>query len=158
MPTVNQTWFNRPKIDYETPNEIFAPLQKEFGITIDVCASRENSKCSRFYSISENAFKQKWEGVCWMNPPFGREMKKWVKKAYESAKDGAVVICLLPARTNTNWWHDYCMRGEIRFIRGEVKFVGCKNGLWMPMAIVIFSQQRIAEAQAQLALPMGAAE
>ena len=73
-----------------------------------------------------------------MNPPFGREMKKWVIKAYNEFLKGNTVVCLVPARTNTAWWHDYCMKGEVRFIRGEVTFVGCSNGLWLPMAIVIF--------------------
>ena len=74
-----------------------------------------------------------------MNPPFGREMKKWVKKAHDEWEKGATVVCLLPARTNTAWWHDWVMKGEVRFIRGEVAFKGQKNGLWMPMAIVVMA-------------------
>ena len=141
MPKVKQTWFNRSKVDYETPPEVFNPLQKEFGITFDVCATPKNAKCQQFFTVSDNALEKDWNGVCWMNPPFGREMKKWVIKAWTESQKGVTVICLLPARTNTNWWHDYCMKGEVRFIRGEVKFVGCKNGLWLPMAIVIFNRQ-----------------
>jgi len=141
MPEVKQTWFNRSKVDYETPPEVFNPLQKEFGITFDVCATPKNAKCQQFFTVSDNALEKDWNGVCWMNPPFGREMKKWVIKAWTESQKGVTVICLLPARTNTNWWHDYCMKGEVRFIRGEVKFVGCKNGLWLPMAIVIFNRQ-----------------
>jgi len=138
VPDVNQTWFNRSKVEYETPDEIFNPLDDEFGFTLDVCADKDNTKCELFYSKEQDSLSRKWQGVCWMNPPFGREMKKWVKKAYESWKEGATVVCLLPSRTNTLWWHDWVMKGEVRFIKGEVTFKGQKNGLWMPMSIVIF--------------------
>jgi phage N-6-adenine-methyltransferase len=138
MADVKQEWFNRPKIDYETPDDIFEPLDLEFGFTLDVAAHEGNAKCKDFFTEDDNGLLQPWHGVCWMNPPFGRVMKKWVKKAFEEWKRGSTVVCLLPARTNTAWWHDWVMQGEIRFIRGEVTFKGQKNGLWMPMAIVVF--------------------
>ena len=153
MKDIKQTWFNRPKVDYETPDEIFDPLDREFGFTIDVCALPENAKCKKFFSPSDDGLTQEWSGVCWMNPPFGREMKKWVKKAHDEWEKGATVVCLLPARTNTAWWHDWVMKGEVRFIRGEVAFKGQKNGLWMPMAIVVMAHndQGNGPRQAQLA-------
>lgn len=123
--------------DWETPDEIFEPLNKEFRITLDVCANSQNKKVDNFFDIELNGLSQCWCGACWMNPPFGLQ-GKWVKKAYEESLNGAVVVCLLPARTNTNWWHDYCMKGEIRFIRGRPKFKGAKHGLPQPLAIVIF--------------------
>jgi len=138
MKEIKQEWFNRPQTVYETPDEIFDPLRDEFGIDLDVCAILENAKCERFFSPEDDGLTREWEGVCWMNPPFGREMKKWVKKAFQEWKRGCTVIALLPARTNTAWWHDWVMKGEVRFIRGEVTFKGQKNGLWMPMAIVVF--------------------
>lgn len=138
MPKVNQTWFNRSKVDYETPSEIFDPLHTEFGFTLDVCATPSNAKCERYFTAEVDGLNQRWDGVCWMNPPFGKAMKAWVKKAFEEWKKGATVVCLLPARTNTAWWHDWVMQGEVRFIRGEVKFAGFDRGLWMPMAIVVF--------------------
>lgn len=138
MPDVNQNWFNRPKVDYETPPEIFQPLNAEFGFTLDVAANPLNAKCQTFFTELDDALSREWSGICWMNPPFGRGMKQWVKKAFDEWRKGVTVVCLVPARTNTIWWHDYCMKGEVRFIRGEVKFVGYANGLWMPMAIVIF--------------------
>jgi phage N-6-adenine-methyltransferase len=144
MPNVNQTWFNRSKVEYETPDEIFNPLNEEFGFTLDVCADKDNAKCELFYSKEQDSLSRKWQGVCWMNPPFGREMKKWVKKAYESWKEGATVVCLLPSRTNTLWWHDWVMKGDVRFIKGEVTFKGQKNGLWMPMSIVVFKGEPCA--------------
>lgn len=76
-----------------------------------------------------------------MNPPY-KDMKKWVIKAYEeSIKNDSIVVCLIPARTNTKWWHEYCMKGEIRFIKGRPKFEGCIHGLPQPLAIVIFGKE-----------------
>ena len=138
MPKVEQTWFDRKQTVYETPPEIFGPLNNEFKFTLDVCAIPENAKCNKYFTPNENGLSKKWEGVCWMNPPFGREMKKWVKKAFEEWGQGATVVALLPARTNTLWWHDWVMKGEVRFIKGEVRFVGYKRGLWMPMAVVVW--------------------
>ncbi|MGR5961327.1 DNA N-6-adenine-methyltransferase [Bacillus paranthracis] len=68
-----------------------------------------------------DGLKQEWNGTCWMNPPYGRGIGKWVKKAYESSLTGSTVVCLLPARTDTRWWHDYCMKGEIRLVKGRLK-------------------------------------
>jgi phage N-6-adenine-methyltransferase len=130
--------FDSKRQDWETPDEIFNPLQKEFGIILDVCATQENAKCDYYFNVEIDGLKQDWGDIaCWMNPPFG-EQGKWVKKAYEESQKKATVVCLLPCRTNTNWWHDYCMKGEIRFIRGRPKFKGAKHGLPQPLAIVIF--------------------
>ncbi len=133
-----QTKFGSESQEWETPDEIFIPLLAEFGIERDVCATMINAKVTRFWNKEINALKQEWRGVCWMNPPF-RDLVKWVKKAFsESQRNGATVVCLIPARTNTEWWHNYVMKGEIRFIRGRPKFKGCKHGLPQPLAIVIF--------------------
>jgi site-specific DNA-methyltransferase (adenine-specific) len=122
----------------ETPLYIFDPLNAEFNFTLDVCASEANKKCAKFFSVEQNGLTKDWgKEICWMNPPF-QNKKVWVKKAYEASQNGAAVVCLLPARTNTNWRHDYCMKGEIRFIRGRVVFVGAKHGLPQPLAIVVF--------------------
>ena len=77
-----------------------------------------------------------------MNPPFGVQ-GKWIKKAYNESLKGTTVVCLMPSRTNTNWWHDYCMKGEIRFVRGRPIFKGAKHGLPQPLSIVIFRQEDI---------------
>lgn len=131
------TKFESHRQDWETPDSIFVPLNEEFHFTLDVCATSGNAKCSEFFTEDEDGLEQDWHGICWMNPPFGVQ-SKWVKKAYEEAQRGTTIVCLLPARTNTNWWHDYCMKGEVRFIRGRPKFKGAKHGLPQPLAIVIF--------------------
>jgi len=129
--------FESSEKDWETPSEIFDPLDKEFGFTLDVCASDNNAKCERFFTIDDDGLTQRWDGVCWMNPPFGQK-KQWAEKAYVESLYGATVVCLLPARTNTNWWHEFCMKGEVRFIQGRPKFSDAKHGLPQPLAIVIF--------------------
>jgi len=97
-----------------------------------------NAKCKRYFTPDENGLKQRWEGTCWMNPPYGREIEKWMKKAYESSLEGATVVCLVPARTDTRWWHRYSLRGEIRYLRGRLKFGQSPNSAPFPSAVVIF--------------------
>ena len=75
-----------------------------------------------------------------MNPPYGREIGAWMKKAYESSLQGAMVVCLVPARTDTKWWHDYAIKGEIEFIRGRLKFGKSKNSAPFPSAVVVFNK------------------
>lgn len=128
--------------EHETPQSLFAPLNDEFHFTLDVAANSENAKCQKYFTKEMNGLSQKWEGVCWMNPPFGQQIQKWVRKAYQSAQEGCTVVCLLPARTNTGYWHDICMKGEIRFIRGYPKFGNAVQGLKAPLAIVIFRPER----------------
>lgn len=135
--------FSSKTSDWETPQDFFDLLNSEFHFELDVCAKPENAKCPRYFTPEEDGLKQKWTGVCWMNPPYGREIGRWVKKAYDSAHGGATVVCLLPARTDTSWWHDYCMKAdEIRFIRGRLKFGGAKHPAPFPSAVVIFRPKR----------------
>lgn len=126
---------------WATPQDFFDRLNEEFGFELDVCAIAENAKCNRYYSPEIDGLKQEWEGVCWMNPPYGRSIGEWVKKAYQSSLAGAIVVCLIPARTDTRWWHDYCMKGEIRFVKGRLKFGNSKNSAPFPSAIVIFGDK-----------------
>ena len=128
--------------DWETPADLFAELDAEFGFTIDVCATPENAKCDRFYSPDQDGLQQSWAGeVCWMNPPYGRDIGKWMAKAWTEAQAGAIVVCLVPARTDTRWWHDYAMKGKVRYLRGRIRFVGARYGAPFPSAIVVFGGQ-----------------
>lgn len=128
--------------EWGTPQELFNRLNKEFNFTLDICASKENTKCPKYYTKEEDALKQEWGGVIWMNPPYGRQIGNWVKKAKEIARQGkATVVCLLPARTDTAWWHDYVMKAnEIRLIKGRLKFGDGKGSAPFPSAIVIFKK------------------
>lgn len=126
---------------WATPQDFFEKYNKIYKFETDVCAIKENAKCKNFFTPEQDGLKQQWTGVCWMNPPYGRTISNWVKKAYESSKQGATVVCLLPARTDTKWWHSYCMRGDIEFIKGRLKFGGSKNPAPFPSAIVVFKPE-----------------
>jgi len=126
----------------ETPQDLFDQLHAEFGFTLDAAAEDATAKCPRYFTPENDAFKQPWTGRVWLNPPYGRTIGKWIKKAYDEVQSGnsEIAVLLVPARTDTKWWHEYCMRGEIRFIQGRLRFKGYgPNGCApFPSAIVIF--------------------
>jgi phage N-6-adenine-methyltransferase len=131
--------FKSNKIEYSTPIKLFDVLNKEFNFTLDVCALPENFKCNKYFTPEIDGLIQDWKGVCWMNPPFNKDLKKWVLKAHsESKKHNSIVCCLIPVRSNTIWWKDVCLEAEIRFIVGEVNFNDLDRGLWLPMCFMIF--------------------
>lgn len=108
-----------------TPQWLFDLLNTEFGFTLDVCATAESAKCERFFSPDDEALVQEWRGVCWMNPPYGEGLGLWMKKAEQSAAQGATVVVLVPARTDTRWFHKHVLgKAEIRFISGRLMFNG----------------------------------
>lgn len=124
---------------WETPQDFFNRLDEEFHFTLDVCALQKNAKCKKFYTPEQDGLSQPWHGICWCNPPYGRGILAWVRKAKLSADDGNTVVMLPPARTDTHWFHDYIYgRAEIRFLRGRLKFGGCKNSAPFPSMVVIF--------------------
>jgi len=131
--------FSSATAEWSTPQWLFDQLNAEFHFNLDVCATQENTKCSFFYGHGTDGLAQPWTGACWMNPPYGREIGKWVQKAWWSAEhNDALVVCLLPARTDTAWWHDFVAHGEIRFLRGRLKFGDASAPAPFPSAIVIF--------------------
>jgi phage N-6-adenine-methyltransferase len=130
------------KDDWATPQALFDKLNGEFHFTLDVCALPVNAKCRRYFSPADDGLSQSWTGeTCWMNPPFGKAIEGWLKKA---AAAQSVVVALVPTRTNAPWWHDYVMHAaEIRFIRKKVSFVGDKNGVaFTGHALVVFRPGR----------------
>jgi phage N-6-adenine-methyltransferase len=124
--------------DWSTPRDLFNLLYNEFDFTLDVCATADSAKCPRFFTAEQDGLAQDWTGTCWMNPPYGSEIGRWVKKAWESSQAGATVVCLVPARVDTGWWWDYCRFGEVRFLRGRLRFGGGETGAPFPSALVIF--------------------
>ncbi|MFK4473712.1 phage N-6-adenine-methyltransferase [Paenibacillus sp. RC73] len=134
---------------HATPRDFYAEIDAEFSFDVDVCALPDNTKCRRFFSPEMDGLKQEWVGTCWMNPPYGRTINNWVRKAYESSLSGATVVGLLPARTDTAWFHDYCYgKAELRFIRGRLKFGDAKNSAPFPSVLVIWraASQQTKEA------------
>lgn len=127
--------FSSKTDDWSTPVDFVA---KYGAFDLDPCADVTNTQAPIFFTKKENGLTKKWFGRVWMNPPYGREIGKWVKKAYESECE---VVCLLPARTDTRWFHDYCLKGEITFIKGRLKFGSSKNSAPFPSMVVIFRKK-----------------
>ncbi len=139
-----EVMFSSKSEEWETPQEVFDYLDDHLGpFTLDVCATPENAKCKEYYTKEQDGLKQSWRGHrCWMNPPYGRTITNWIRKAYHaSLLPDTSVVCLLPARTDTRWFHDYCAKGEIWFIRGRLKFGGAKTGAPFPSMVVIFNRK-----------------
>ena len=137
----NAVLFSSKTDNWETPPELFKDLDNEFKFTLDPCASKENYKCDKYFTKEENGLLQDWGGQrVYCNPPYGRTVGDWVEKAAkESRKENTIVVMLLPARTDTKWFHKYIYgRATIRFIRGRLKFGGSKNSAPFPSMIVIF--------------------
>lgn len=147
--------FSSATDDWATPQDFFDEMNKKYGpFDLDVCATEENAKCVLFLDKEQDGLTHSWFHVadgtenkfdwwhptCWMNPPYGRGIGAWVKKAYEESQKGCKVVCLLPARTDTKWFHDYCTKGRIEFIRGRLKFGGSKNSAPFPSMVVVFEK------------------
>lgn len=137
--------FSSERQDWATPWPFFRQIDEKYGpCELDVCALPETAKCEKYFTPSEDGLIQSWPGVCWMNPPYGREIAKWVCKAWQEVhllNNAARVICLLPARTDTRWWHEFVTKAAIcEFIRGRIKFQGAKHSAPFPSAIVVFGK------------------
>lgn len=126
--------------EWSTPQDLFNELNKEFAFELDACATPEIAKCGKYYSQQEDALMQKWERSTFCNPPYGNSLKKWVRKAYDESVRGCTVVMLLPSRTDTEWFHRYCLTpgGEIRFLKGRLKFGDGKGRAPFPSMVVVF--------------------
>lgn len=137
---MNSAVFYSSKTDmWATPQDFFDALDAEFHFTLDACAVKENAKCEAYYTPEQDGLDQPWTGRVWCNPPYGRNVGQWVKKAHDTASGGGFVVMLLPARTDTRWFHDYIYgKTEVRFIKGRLKFGSCQNAAPFPSIVVIF--------------------
>lgn len=141
---INQGLFSSNSNEWATPTNFFAELDAEFHFTLDPCATKENAKCERYFTKEQDGLTRSWhererERV-FVNPPYGREIGKWVKKAYEESKYCETVVMLIPARTDTSYFHDfiYHKAKEIRFIRGRLHFNDSPQGAPFPSMVVVF--------------------
>lgn len=134
--------FSSKKEIWATPQDFFDKLNEEFHFTLDPCALPENAKCSKYFTPEDDGLQQNWGGeIVFCNPPYGRKTCDWVKKAHhESKKPNTRVIMLLPARTDTKWFHEfiYNISSEIRFIKGRLKFGNANQSAPFPSMVVIF--------------------
>lgn len=126
--------------EWSTPQELYDVVHAEFAPQLDVCALPASAKCGRYFTPDDDGLSRDWTGVCWMNPPYGEGIGRWVAKAHESAQAGATVVCLVPARVDTGWWWDHCRHGEVRFLRGRLRFGGADTGAPFPSALVVFGR------------------
>lgn len=126
--------------NWPTDPAVFAELDRIHGpFTLDPCSSAENAKCERFFTREDDGLAQLWTGRVFMNPPYGRTIGAWMRKAWEASQTSAeLVVCLVPARTDTAWWHEHAVRGEIEFVRGRLRFGALENSAPFPSAIVVF--------------------
>lgn len=135
--------FSSETDDWSTPQDFFDKLNEEFGFNLDPCASDENHKCDRYFTRDTDGLNKEWGGSVFVNPPYGREIGAWVKKSYESFCSGKCdyVVMLIPARTDTKWFHDYIYHtAEIRFVKGRLKFGNCENSAPFPSMVVIWKK------------------
>ena len=130
--------------EWATPQSFFDMLNQEFNFTLDPCCTHANAKCEKHYTKEDDGLSKNWGGESvFCNPPYGRELPKWVKKCYEESRQGNLVVMLIPARTDTRWFHDYIYhKAEIRFIRGRLKFNDGKAPAPFPSMVVIFPPRK----------------
>lgn len=136
-----EVMFSSRTPEWATPDDFFKKLDAEFHFTLDPCSTDENAKCRKHYTRDDDGLIQDWGGeTVFCNPPYGRELPKWVRKCYEeSRKPDTVCVMLIPSRTDTAYFHDWILgKAEIRFIRGRLRFGGCKTGAPFPSMVVVF--------------------
>jgi site-specific DNA-methyltransferase (adenine-specific) len=139
---MNAALFSSATEEWATPADFFDALNAEFHFTLDPCSTDENAKCVRHYTKEQDGLAQDWTGErVFCNPPYGREMPRWIKKCAEHGRKGGVAVMLIPARTDTRAFHEYIYhKAEIRFIRGRLKFGGAKNSAPFPSMVVVFGR------------------
>ena len=130
-----QILFSSKSNEWETPQDLFDKLNTTYHFTLDPCSTHENAKCPKHYTIEENGLKQSWQGeIVFCNPPYGREIGKWVKKAYDEVMLGTKIVMLIPARVDTKWFHQYIYNKEpkikVEFIKGRLKFINLTLPSW----------------------------
>lgn len=135
--------FSSKTNEWATPQDFFDRLNSEFNFELDPCSDGNNAKCERYFTEEDDGLAQDWAGVAstvFMNPPYGRAIGDWIRKAYEESRKGATVVALIPSRTDTKYWHEYVMKAkEIRLVKGRLKFGDGRNSAPFPSAVVVFT-------------------
>ena len=145
---MNRALLSSDSSEYRTPDWLFGMLDDEFHFDLDAAASAQNAKCRRYYDRAQDGLAQPWAPhTVFCNPPYGREIKKWVKKAHDETDLGATVVMIIPARTDTSYFHDYILgRAEVRFLRGRIRYLSAEGAEIgnspFPTAVIIFRPKR----------------
>ena len=138
--------FSSAKHDWETPQAFFDQWNERYQFELDAAASPKNAKVGNYFTEEDDALTQHWKGTVWCNPPYGRQIGQWVKKAYEESQRGAVVVLLIPARTETRWWHEYVTKAiEIHFVKGRIQFGNSGGNAPFPSCVVVFAKWGTSE-------------
>lgn len=147
---INQGLYSSNSAEWATPQDFFNRLNEEFHFTLDPCSTDENAKCEKHYTKQEDGLKQDWSGeTVFCNPPYGKEIGMWCQKCYEHSLRGGVAVMLVPARTDTAWFHDWVYgKAEIRFIRGRLHFNGSKGNAPFPSMVAIYRPQKKGDRNA----------
>lgn len=135
--------FSSKSNEWYTPKHVFDSLNARYNFTLDPCATDDNYKCDKYFTVDDDGLSKDWSNdIVFCNPPYGRDIGKWVEKSYVESKKGAVVVMLIPARTDTRYWHDFIFNkaSEIIFIKGRLKFGGSNCSAPFPSAIVVFNE------------------
>ena len=143
---MNKGMFSSNTPEWATPQYVYDELNAEFNFTLDPCCTSETAKCNKYFTVKDNGLWRSWGGeIVFMNPPYGKEISKWMRKAYKEYKRGTTVVCLVPARTDTKWWHDCSMKvwpHGVRLLKGRIKFIdqrgNCSGSPTFPSAIIVF--------------------
>lgn len=129
-------------IMWATPQWFFDKYNAIYHFNTDVCAISTNAKCGHYYTPDVDGLQQQWGGVCWMNPPYGRnDSYKWVQKDFNEMQKGVVIVALLPVRTDTKWYHEFINNQpnvKVEFIKGRLKFGDSKDAAPFPSMVVVF--------------------
>ena len=147
---MNEALLSSGSTEWSTPRDFFDTLNTRYGFTLDPCATAENALCKKFYTREDDGLVKSWKyETVFMNPPYGREIKHWIRKAYEESTD-CLVVALIPARTDTSYWHQFILNEDgtavregvtVRFIKGRLKFGDSKNSAPFPSALVVFDRR-----------------
>lgn len=137
---MNKALFSSESTEWATPPELFDKLNARFSFTLDPASTESNALCQKFYTIAQDGLSQSWKGErVFLNPPYGRQIGAWCRKACVESEGGALVVGLLPARTDTGWWHEYIQgKAQVVFLRGRIKFGQANNSAPFPSCVVVW--------------------
>ena len=141
---LNNGMYTSNSEEWATPQDFFDRLNEEFNFTLDPCSTDENAKCEKHFTKEQDGLKQDWTGeVVFCNPPYGKNIWKWCRKCYEHSLNGGTAVMLVPARTDTGWFHDWVYgKAEIRFVRGRLHFNGSKWPAPFPSMVAIYRSEK----------------
>ena len=133
--------FSSSRDDWETPQDLFDRLNRMFAFELDVAADAQNHKVESYFDRERNGLVHEWANRNWMNPPYGKEIVAWVEKADAEGKKVKLTVALLPARTDTRWYHKFCAQWHSIFLRGRLRFSGLGSAPF-PSVLVFFGIPR----------------